>query len=74
MGAILRPYSTKGKKSRVPGAGFGIENDGPWIVIEDRLRYSSDVMEKRYMGLNDIHQGFARGEAGKSVQRIVEYE
>ena len=57
---------SKGKKSRVPGAGFGIEDDGPWIIIEDRLRYSSDVMKKRHMSLNDIHQGFTRGEVGKN--------
>ncbi len=65
---------SKGKELRVPGADFWIEDDGPGIVVEDRLWYSSDVMKKCHMGVKDIQQGSTRDEEGKSVQRMVECE
>ncbi|MEG3054781.1 MAG: hypothetical protein RQM90_00915 [Methanoculleus sp.] len=65
---------SKFKESRVPGGGFRVKDDGPRIVIEDRLRYSSDLVEKGNMSLNDICQGFPGSQKREPIKRMVEHE
>lgn len=47
-------------------------DDSPGIVIEDRFRYALNLLEKGYVGGDDLKERFTKIETGEAVEGVVQ--